>query len=102
MRSPSLIVMFNFIANALYPFGDAASNTRPYIIGGLGLYKLKATASYQGIDISDSQTKFGINVGGGVTFHLSGFDTFIEARFHSAFTDESNTNFIPLSFGFKF
>jgi hypothetical protein len=37
-----------------------------------------------------------------VTFHLSGFDTFIEARFHSAFTDESNTNFIPLSFGFKF
>ena len=94
--------MFNFTANALYPFGDAASNTRPYIIGGLGLYKLKATASYQGIDISDSQTKFGINVGGGVTFHLSGFDTFIEARFHSAFTDESNTNFIPLSFGFKF
>ena len=34
--------------------------------------------------------------------NLSGFETFVEARFHSVFTDESNTNFIPISFGFKF
>jgi len=94
--------MFNFVANAVYPFGDKAKTARPYIIGGLGLYKLKATASYQGIDISDSQTKFGINVGGGFEFALSGFDTFVEARFHSVFTDNSSTNFIPISFGFKF
>jgi len=94
--------MFNVVANALYAFGDKAKTARPYIIGGLGLYKVKATASYQGIDISDSQTKFGINVGGGFVFALSGFDTFVEARFHSVFTDNSSTNFIPISFGFKF
>jgi len=94
--------MFNVVANALYAFGDKAKTARPYIIGGLGLYKVKATASYQGIDISDSQTKFGINVGGGFEFALSGFDTFVEARFHSVFTDNSSTNFIPISFGFKF
>jgi len=94
--------MFNVIANALYPFGEAAATTRPYIIGGLGVYKLKATASYQDIDISSSQTKFGVNVGGGVTFRLSGFETFVEARFHSVFTEDGSTNFIPLSFGFKF
>ena len=94
--------MFSFIANALYPFGEAAATTRPYIIGGLGLYKAKATASYQAIDISSSQTKFGVNVGGGVSFHLSGFETFVEARFHSVFTDNNSTNFIPISFGFKF
>ena len=94
--------MVNFIANALYPFGEAASTTRPFIIGGLGLYRLKATAEFNSIDISDSQTKFGINVGGGVTFNLSGFETFVEARFHSVFTEDSNTNFIPISFGFKF
>jgi len=94
--------MLNFIANALYPFGDAAATARPFIIGGLGLYKLKATAKYNGIDISDSQTKFGLNLGGGVNFNLSGFETFAEMRLHFVFTKGSNTNFIPISFGFKF
>jgi opacity protein-like surface antigen len=94
--------MLNFIGNALFPFGDAASTARPYAMGGLGLYRLKASAEFNGVDISDTQTKFGINVGGGFTFNLSGFETFVEARFHSVFTEEKNTNFIPLSFGFKF
>ena len=94
--------MLNFVGNAVFPFGDAASTARPYAIGGLGLYRLKASAEFNGVDISDTQTKFGINVGGGFTFNLSGFETFVEARFHSVFTEEKNTNFIPLSFGFKF
>jgi opacity protein-like surface antigen len=94
--------MINFVGNAVIPFGDAASTARPYVIGGLGLYRLKASAKFSGVDISDTQTKFGLNVGGGFTFNLSGFETFIEARFHSVFTEDSNTNFIPISFGFKF
>jgi opacity protein-like surface antigen len=94
--------MLNFVGNVLFPFGDPASTARPYAIGGLGLYRMKASAEFGGVDISDTQTKFGINVGGGFTFNLSGFETFVEARFHSVFTEESNTNFIPLSFGFKF
>lgn len=94
--------MINFIGNAIIPFGDAASTARPYAIGGLGIYRLKASASFAGLDISDTQTKFGLNVGGGFTFDLSGFETFVEARFHSVFTKDKNTNFIPISFGFKF
>jgi opacity protein-like surface antigen len=94
--------MINFIGNAVFPIGDAASSARPYVIGGLGIYRLKAAAEFQGLEISDTHTKFGINVGGGVTFNLSGFETFVEARFHSVFTEDSNTNFIPISFGFKF
>jgi opacity protein-like surface antigen len=94
--------MLNFVGNALFPFGDPASTARPYAIGGLGLYRMKASAEFGGVDISDTQTKFGINVGGGFTFNLSGFETFVEARFHSVFTEVDNTNFIPLSFGFKF
>lgn len=94
--------MFNFIANAVVPFGDAAKTWQPYAIGGLGLYRLKASADFNGIDISDSQTKFGLNLGGGVTFNLSGFETFVELRYHTVFTEDSNTNFIPISFGFKF
>lgn len=94
--------MLSFVGNVLFPFGDAASTARPYAIGGLGVYRGKASAEFNNVDISNSSTKFGINVGGGFTFNLSGFETFVEARFHSVFTDEKNTNFIPLSFGFKF
>ena len=93
--------MWNFVGNVLFPFGDAASTARPYAIAGLGLYYLKASAEFGGVDISDSETKFGLNLGGGFTFNLSGFETFVEARFHSVFADD-NVNFIPLSFGFKF
>ena len=92
----------DFVGNAVMPFGDAASTARPYVIGGLGLYRLKASAEFQDVDISDTQTKFGLNFGAGLTFNLSGFETFVETRFHSVFADESNMNFIPLSFGFKF
>ena len=96
------VSMFNFIGNAIVPFGDPASTARPYAIGGLGLYRLKFSGDVEGFDVSDTETKFGLNIGGGFTFNLSGFETFVEARFHSVFTEESNTNFIPLSFGFKF
>ena len=92
----------DFLANALVPFGAGASTARPYVIGGLGLYRLKASADFNGVDISDTETKFGLNVGAGLTFNLSGFETFVETRFHSVFAEDSNVNFIPLSFGFKF
>jgi len=94
--------MISFVGNGVIPFGDAASSARPYVIGGLGVYRLKFSGDVAGFDISDTETKFGINLGGGFSFNLSGFETFIEARFHSVFTEESNTNFIPISFGFRF
>ena len=94
--------MLNFVGNIVIPFGDAKSSAQPYAIGGLGIYRAKASAEFGGVDISTSSTKFGINVGGGFNFNLSGFETFVEARFHSVFTEGNNTNFIPLSFGFKF
>lgn len=94
--------ILGFIGNALFSFGDAASTARPYAIGGIGLYRMKVSGDFDGFSISDSQTKFGLNVGGGFTFDLSGFETFVEARYHSVFTNDRNTNFIPISFGFKF
>jgi opacity protein-like surface antigen len=51
---------------------------------------------------SDSETKFGLNGGAGIEFGLSGLATFVEARFHSVFTEDSKTNFVPISFGIKF
>jgi opacity protein-like surface antigen len=96
------VSMISVLGNGVIPFGDAESTARPYLIGGLGVYRLKFSGDVAGFDISSTSTKFGINLGGGFSFNLSGFETFIEARFHSVFTEGSNTNFIPISFGFRF
>jgi hypothetical protein len=96
------VSIINFVGNGVIPFGDPASTARPYAIGGVGVYRMHFSGELGDFDISDTQTKFGINVGGGFTFNLSGFETFVEARFHSVFAEGDNANFIPLSFGFKF
>jgi opacity protein-like surface antigen len=96
------VSILNFVGNGVIPFGDPASTARPYAIGGIGVYRMNFSGEFGGFDVSDTQTKFGINVGGGFQFNLSGFETFVEARFHSVFAEGDNANFIPLSFGFKF
>jgi hypothetical protein len=71
---------------------------RPYLIGGAGIYDMR-------IEGSDSQTKPGLNGGAGITVPLSGFSTFIEARFHIVFdsdTNQSNSTFVPISVGIRF
>ena len=55
----------------------------PYLIGGGGWYN--AAASSGSVSISDNH--FGWNVGGGIAMPLSGFSTFIEARWHTIFTE---------------
>lgn len=54
------------------------------------------------VDNSDSRTKFGINGGVGLRFQLTGFATFIEARWHSIFTEGANVQMVPISVGFTF
>lgn len=70
------------------------SGVKPYVIGGVGLYNVDGGG--------DSETKFGLNGGGGLEFALSGFNTYVEARFHSIFTDNDNANYVPLVFGIRF
>jgi opacity protein-like surface antigen len=50
----------------------------PYLIGGAGLYNVGTNANGS----SGSGNKFGWNVGGGIKMPLSGFDTFLEARYN--------------------
>ena len=79
-----------------------AASIRPYAIGGLGIYRVKASAEFDGVTASQSDTKMGLNAGAGLTFHLSGFESFVETRFNSVFADGSNMNFMPFTFGIKF
>jgi hypothetical protein len=66
-----------------------------YLTGGVGIYNGK-------IEDGDSETDFGINVGGGVNFNLAGMRAFAEGKFHNVFTDGSSARFIPISFGVRF
>ena len=53
-------------------------------------------------DDSETQTKFGLNGGAGLRFQLTGFSTFIEARWHTIFTEGSNAQMVPISVGITF
>lgn len=81
------------LVNAELGFGGTTA--RPYLIGGLGMYR-STLADF------DAETDFGFNIGGGVDFALAGFSTFAEVRFHSIQTEGDATNVIPISFGIRF
>jgi hypothetical protein len=73
--------------------------------GTPGISRQIAPPSFQTIeggDASNSQTKFGLNAGAGLRFQLTGFSTFIEARWHTIFTNGSNAQMVPISVGFTF
>ena len=67
--------MLNLVGNAVMPLGNKSGGIRPYAIGGLGIYRVKAAVSFEGQDVSQSDTKMGLNAGAGLSFQLSGFDT---------------------------
>lgn len=69
----------------------------PYLIGGAGLYRVNSS-----IDGSEAQSEFGFNVGGGLKFNLSGFATFVEARYNSIQGDGGSTSYVPITFGIMF
>lgn len=93
--------ILSITGNAIYDL-PAEGMVRPYVMGGLGLYRFTASvdADIPGagdVDSSASETEFGFNIGGGLNFQLSGFATFVEIRYHSADAD-----YIPISFGIRF
>ncbi len=87
------------LANIVWHFPMTQPYTvRPYLIGGGGIYNERC-------DGCESQTKFGLNGGAGISVPLSGFSTIVEARFHIVFDSESgssNSTFIPISVGLLF
>ena len=84
-------------ANANLVYNLPGTGMTPYLIGGAGVYNLKL--DLEGSNDPDSRNKFGVNGGIGAAFPLSGFNAFIEARYHHVFTDDNATQFIPVVFG---
>lgn len=90
-------------ANAVWVFPSApATPVKPYLIGGIGLYN----QDFKGDDVPpgvESQTDFGINLGAGFDFGVSGASLFAEARFHKIFGDGSDDpTLIPITVGIRF
>ena len=80
--------------NLVYKFPGATIS--PYGIGGAGWYNVGAS------DGGGSSNHFGWNIGGGILMPLSGFDTFIEARYNQVQGDAGSSKFIPITFGVLF
>jgi hypothetical protein len=74
----------------------------PYFIGGAGLYN--EAADFPGLGASGSVNRFGFNLGGGIKLPLSGFDTFLEARYNQVQgkNGDPSLKFIPITFGLMF
>ena len=72
-----------------------------YFIGGVGFYGTDITGNDVVGDVP-SETDFGFNLGAGLSLPLTGFSTFIEARWHNVNTEGDNIQFIPIVFGIRF
>jgi hypothetical protein len=83
--------------NLLYKFPSVSIS--PYAIGGAGWYH--AAVNAPGF-ISASDNHFGWDIGGGITMPLSGFDTFLEARYNQVQVNGGSLKFIPITFGIMF
>ena len=81
---------------------SSAMAIKPYAIGGLGLVNSKRSGTIGSVSVTGaSQSNFGAQVGGGLEFQLSGFTTFVEAKFVNAFATKS-VNWVPITFGIRF
>jgi hypothetical protein len=87
-------------ANAVYEFATSAeSRFHPYLIGGVGVYNVKAKPD---LFASASNTNVGINVGAGFNFKASGMAWFVESRFHDVMVSGPNFHYVPITAGIRF
>jgi len=93
-------------ANLVLPLTPSVS--RPYLIGGVGVYNRRVSQDVGGTidefrNLRDEQTNVGYNGGLGLAFGAGlGPSFFVEARYHSVGTTPEKTRFVPVVVGFTF
>lgn len=73
------------------------SALRPYVLGGLGLYRSEIDIDTPFGNVDGSSTDLGFHAGGGINLALGGLDSYIEGRFVFGEID-----FVPIVFGIRF
>jgi len=81
-----------------------------YLLGGGGIHYFDspeviitpvASPSTPTTFEGESQTKFGLNGGGGIAFAIGRGSIFVESRYFTAYTDNTNSDWIPIIIGMK-
>ncbi len=91
-----------FIGNVLLDL-SSSDGVKPYLLAGVGAFNGKrSTQVGSAAVVSTSSTGVGIQFGGGLHFQLSGFSTFLEAKYVNVFTDNTSAGYIPITFGVRF
>lgn len=82
-------------ADVVYAFGQAASQVRPYILAGVGVYNVK---------VDSSSTKVGFGGGAGVAFKVGtgGTRIFAEGKYTYLKVSGANLSFFPIRVGVRF
>lgn len=75
---------------------------KPYVVGGVGYYRLDFSDESFPSAFSGTDNETGWNAGAGVSFSLRKIDVFVEARYHSVATDGERFKFVPVSIGIAF
>jgi outer membrane protein with beta-barrel domain len=82
--------------------GMPATGFAPYVIGGVGLYHLTASASGGGFTGSASDNKFGWNIGAGIDMPIGEIAGRLEVRYHRVSEDNGSYTYVPITFGIRF
>jgi opacity protein-like surface antigen len=92
--------MLGGMASLVYSFQTGGSVT-PYVLGGLGFYNVKVTATAPfSADTSESKIAFG--GGGGLRFPMGSASLFVEARYISIKAFDVTLPYIPIIVGVSF
>ncbi len=80
---------------------------RPYITAGAGAFSLKDEFTAGGTSTSTTNTKFGIDGGGGIALRLGRLEAFVEGRVQNVYTDQGvidtkSIRAVPVTFGILF
>ena len=82
--------------NLTYRFPSAGWSISPYLVTGLGAYRIDCSVG------CDASTHYGWNVGLGSRLHLLSLRSFIEARYHRTGRGDRDVHFFPITLGFLF
>jgi len=97
------------LANVTIPFNMGPIS--PYVTAGLAGFNIKTKLgdAFPGAE-DESDTKFAVNGGAGLSMRLMGVSAFIEAKINNVYTDKKlvsnkelkDLQFVPVTFGFVF
>jgi hypothetical protein len=101
------------IAGAAVEVGlmPSSASVRPFLLLGAANYSAKIAVKVEGLEVSDTESAFGFNFGGGLRFRVGRASVLVESRLHTFKIETTDIededldvtfHFVPVSFGISF